>query len=78
MELPPFKVTEAAIREMSDAGGCVRLDLEPGGCCGTAYSFAASLPRGVDLVFGCDGAQLAVVRKLSKFSTVPPLTTARV
>ena len=38
----------------------MRLDLEPGGCCGTAYSFAASLPRGEDFVFGCDGAQLAV------------------
>jgi iron-sulfur cluster assembly accessory protein len=60
MRLPPFRVTQAAIDELDRAGGCVRLDLEVGGCCGTAYRFTASAPLAADAVFGCHGAQLAV------------------
>jgi iron-sulfur cluster assembly accessory protein len=60
MKLPPFRVTEAAIEELDRAGGCVRLGLEAGGCCGTAYRFTASPPLARDRVFGCDGARLVV------------------
>lgn len=60
MKLPPFRVTEAAVTEIDRAGGCVRLDLEAGGCCGTAYRFSAAAAFADDAVFGCDGARLAV------------------
>jgi iron-sulfur cluster assembly accessory protein len=60
MGLPPFRVTEAAIDEIVRAGGAIRLDLERGGCCGTAYRFTAASPLADYAVFGCEGAQLAV------------------
>lgn len=60
MNLPPFRVTDAAIDEIDRAGGSIRLDLEPGGCCGVAYSFTASPPHTDDAIFGCEGARLAV------------------
>lgn len=60
MRLPPFRVTDAAISELERAGGCVRLDLESGGCCGLTYAFNTSAPRARDALFGCVGAQLAV------------------
>lgn len=32
--LPPFEVTRAAVDAIGALGGCVRIDVEQGGCCG--------------------------------------------
>lgn len=62
--LPPFTVTPRAIAAIDHLGGAVRLDLEPGGCCGTFYAFTLlagdTQPQGDDMRFGCDGAWLHV------------------
>lgn len=57
---PPFTVTRAAIEQLSSAGGSVRVDLAPTGCCGRAYTWSADPPQAGDRVFGCPGALLAV------------------
>ncbi|MDQ3541067.1 MAG: iron-sulfur cluster assembly accessory protein [Chloroflexota bacterium] len=59
---PPFAVTPTAIRKIEDVGGCVRIDLVDGGCCGTAYDFAVHPGASTDEVFGCEGAWLLVSR----------------
>lgn len=62
--LPPFAVTPAAVAQIETLGGVVRIDVEPGGCCGTAYAF--SVPRENELLndgdsrYGCPGAWLLV------------------
>lgn len=61
---PPFTVTRAAIEQIVALGGALRVDAEPGGCCGTAYAFAQvdaaePLQRG-DTRCGCPGAWLVV------------------
>ncbi|MGP5387296.1 HesB/IscA family protein [Brachybacterium tyrofermentans] len=62
--LPPFTVTPAAIDEIAALGGAVRIDLDPGGCCGTAYAFtlpaAAVVPADGTMRYGCEGAWLLV------------------
>lgn len=62
--LPPFTVTRAVIDEITALGGTLLLDLEEGGCCGTAYAFSlptdtTSLPDGTRR-YGCAGAWLYV------------------
>ncbi len=39
MNYPPFTVTPAAIDELVTLGGAVRVDVEPGGCCGTTFVY---------------------------------------
>lgn len=61
---PPFTVTRAAIGQIESLGGCVRIDVEDGGCCGTTYVYSrddgdAPLDPG-DQRFGCPGAWLVV------------------
>ena len=60
MELPPFSVTRPAIDTIEAVGGTVRVDLEPGGCSGHAYSWTLGPPRDDDAVYGCEGAWLVV------------------
>lgn len=60
MRMPPFLVTRPAIDQIETVGGCVRLDLEPGGCSGSAYVWSLDRPRAGDAVYGCEGAQLSV------------------
>lgn len=61
--LPPFAVTRAAIDQLEILGGCVLIDVEDGGCCGSTYVFASvptdALPDGARR-YGCPGAWLAV------------------
>ena len=62
--LPPFTVSRAAVEAIERLGGAVRVDLEQGGCCGTAYAFSLVDPD-ADAVagddrFGCAGAWLFV------------------
>lgn len=60
---PPFAVTPAAIDQIVALGG-VRIDVEPGGCCGTTYVYAQLDPapdqREGDERYGCPGAWLDV------------------
>lgn len=62
--LPPFTVTPAAIDEIAALGGAVRVDLDQGGCCGTAYAFtladAADITSDGTMSYGCEGARLLV------------------
>ncbi len=44
MRLPPFTVTPPAIDQIEAVGGCVRVDLEPGGCSGRAYAWSMPTP----------------------------------
>jgi iron-sulfur cluster assembly accessory protein len=60
MRLPPFRVTRPAIDTIEAVGGTVRVDLEPGGCSGHAYSWTLAPPRDDDAVYGCEGAWLVV------------------
>lgn len=58
--LPPFAVTPRAIAAIERLGGCVRIDLEVGGCCGTFYAFSLG-PGGQPAErYGCEGAWLEV------------------
>ena len=62
---PPFAVTPAAIDAIVSLGGAVRVTLEAGGCCGTAYAFHLADPvhpdaDSADDVYGCPGAWLVV------------------
>lgn len=57
---PAFRVSQAAIDELSAAGGRVRVDLVEGGCSGRTWTFTQDAPRAGDEVFGCEGAVLAV------------------
>lgn len=61
---PPFTVTRTAIDELSALGGAVRVDLEDGGCCGTAYVFnqvdSAAPEAAGGTAYGCPGAWLIV------------------
>ena len=61
---PPFDVTRAAIDAFESLGGAVRIDLEDGGCCGTAYAFSLVDPdegeREAEHRYGCPGAWLFV------------------
>lgn len=61
---PPFTVTAAAIEEIAALGGAVRLDLQAGGCCGTAYVYDQVDPARPeapgDATYGCPGAWLIV------------------
>jgi iron-sulfur cluster assembly accessory protein len=57
---PPFQVSQAAITQIEAAGGSVRIDISPGGCCGRKYLFTADVPDVGDHVFGCPGATLAL------------------
>lgn len=34
---PPFDLTRAAIDQIANLGGAVRIDLTEGGCCGKTY-----------------------------------------
>lgn len=36
------RVTPAAVTQIRALGGCLRVSLEPGGCCGTTYVFGLS------------------------------------
>lgn len=62
--LPPFTVTRAAIEAIEQLGGAVRVDVEPGGCCGSAYVFTLVDPDSEELLddarYGCQGAWLFV------------------
>lgn len=62
--LPPFQVSRAAIDQIELLGGAVRIDVEDGGCCGSAYAFTqlpADYTRADDEAqFGCPGAWLIV------------------
>lgn len=64
LTVPPFTVTRAAIDEITALGGALLLDLEEGGCCGTAYAF--SLLEDPDAApadtgrYGCEGAWLLI------------------
>ncbi|HZB51606.1 MAG TPA: iron-sulfur cluster assembly accessory protein [Mycobacteriales bacterium] len=60
MRFPPFTVTRPAIDQIEVVGGCVRVDLEPGGCSGRAYAWALADARPGDEVYGCEGAWLVV------------------
>lgn len=71
--LPPFTVTRAAIDQIAALGGALLVDLEEGGCCGTAYAFsrpedpatcAPSTRR-----YGCDGAWLLVSERAGSVLT---------
>lgn len=61
---PSFTVTEAAVDAIASLGGAVLVDLEDGGCCGTAYAYRlvdADSPAPADSErYGCDGAWLHV------------------
>ena len=70
--LPPFTVTRAAVEQIEAVGGSVRVDVEPGGCCGLTYVFSAEPPRRDDHGFGCPGAVLTV-----SGTALPLLTGAR-
>lgn len=69
---PPFGVSAAAVEQIEAVGGSVRVDIEAGGCCGSAYVFTAEPAAESDHAFGCPGAVLAVSR-----SALPVLTGAR-
>lgn len=58
--LPPFGVTRSAINQIEALGGAVRVDIAPGGCCGTTYLFTTDRATDTDGNFGCPGAELAV------------------
>lgn len=51
----PLVLTAAARQKITDLGGALRVFLEDGGCCGTAYAFGAELPHPGDHVW-TDGA----------------------
>lgn len=69
---PPFGVTAAAVEQIEAVGGTVRVDVEPGGCCGSTYVFSAGPAAVADVGFGCPGAVLAVSP-----AALPLLTGAR-
>lgn len=58
--LPPFNVSQAATDQIQTVGGVVRVDITPGGCCGSTYLFSGELATPTDSLFGCEGAILAV------------------
>lgn len=58
--LAPFRVSQAAIDQLEAVGGFVRVDITPGGCCGSTYEFSDGTPTPTDVLFGCEGAILAV------------------
>lgn len=67
--LPPFEVTPAAVEKIVDLGGAVRIEVEDGGCCGTAYSYdraESEVPRDGESRFGCPGAWLIVGRRAAE------------
>ncbi|MGD8150681.1 HesB/IscA family protein [Ornithinimicrobium sp. Y1694] len=74
---PPFEVTQEAIQALVDLGGAVRLDIEPGGCCGTTYTYALADPDvdpNVDPAhgehrYGCPGAWLLVTQRAAAVLT---------
>lgn len=89
--LPPFSVTPAAISEISALGRSLLLDIEEGGCCGTAYVFSLldagqPLPTGIRR-YGCEGAWLLISDRAKavlegatldyRASTRPPRFTVR-
>lgn len=61
---PPFAVTAGAVEAIVALGGAVRVDVGPGGCCGTTYLFELVDPdaphAGTDTSYGCPGAWLVV------------------
>ena len=61
---PPFAVTARAVDAIVTLGGAIRVDLEPGGCCGTTYTYELGVwpepTGGDDEVYGCPGAWLVV------------------
>lgn len=61
---PPFTVTRAAIDQIEVLGGAVRIDVKPGGCCGSTYTFDLVTDddhlAADDERFGCPGAWLVV------------------
>jgi iron-sulfur cluster assembly accessory protein len=69
---PPFRVSLAAVAQIEAVGGTVRIDVGPGGCCGTAYEVSAGPAAGADARFGCPGAELFV-----SAAALPLLTGAR-
>lgn len=64
---PPFQVTPAAIAMIEQLGGAMLIDLEPGGCCGTAYTYesvACTMAASTHVeAYGCPGAWLLVTRR---------------
>lgn len=70
--MPPFRVTQAAVDAIIELGG-VRLDLEEGGCCGTAYSFSLTDPDHQaapgEVRYGCPGGWLVVTEQASSVLT---------
>lgn len=67
---PPFAVSRAAIEAIEALGGAVRVDLEDGGCCGTAYAFslvdAEDEQVQGDARYGCPGAWLFVTEAVGE------------
>ncbi|GAB3537081.1 iron-sulfur cluster assembly accessory protein [Arthrobacter tecti] len=57
---PPFTVTAAAVEQVVHLGGRVRIDLEPGGCCGTTYVITRDPSDPTDARYGCPGVELFV------------------
>lgn len=58
--LPPFRVTYAAIEQLVQLGGKMRIDVEAGGCCGNTYVFTLDPGMPDDAAYGCPGAELFV------------------
>ena len=55
----PIHLTTAARQQIRRLGGYLRISLEPGGCCGTAYAFALAGQAG-DLHFTEDDLTLSL------------------
>ena len=70
---PPFTVTDAAVSQIETLGGRVLIDLEAGGCCGTAFAFSA-LTEAMEQPshaqeYGCPGAWLIVSKAAGEIMT---------